>query len=137
MLATGVKGNYESDSCRPRMVFAYVDSAHAAQCRRSFRRNGWEVHLVAKVSGVHRLVEEVTPSALVIDIALLDSAGLQEWRRWIKERSSLTVILLVPARTSESRRLQEAYLASGVLTKDEAAESRGEALLAQTLASAV
>ncbi|MBI3411021.1 MAG: hypothetical protein HY040_22030 [Planctomycetes bacterium] len=119
------------------MVFAYVDSAHAAHCGRFFRRHGWEVHLVADGSQVHRLVECVGPSVLVVDTALIEDAGLQAWRPWLLEQGGLKVILMASECTSETRRLQEAIFATALFARDDAIESLGAALLGEPLAEAV
>lgn len=122
---------------RPRMVFAYVDSVHAAQCGRFFRRQGWEVHLVADGSQVHRLVEYVGACIVVVDTELIKDADLQIWRQWLQDRSGIKLILLAQNSTTESRRLQEAFSATALFVREDAVESLGAALLGEPLAEAV
>ena len=62
-------------SYRPRLVFGHVDSAHAAQCSRFLRRQGWEVHLVTTAEEVHGLVHELKPDLVVVDLELPDETG--------------------------------------------------------------
>lgn len=60
---------------RPRLLFAYADSAFAAAAARCFRRLGWEAHLVASAEEVQRLVEAYAPEVLVLDVELPDESG--------------------------------------------------------------
>jgi ActR/RegA family two-component response regulator len=55
---------------RPCLVMGYVDSAHAAQCARVLRRQGWEVHCTPAASEVPELLRRHTPSVAVIDSEL-------------------------------------------------------------------
>lgn len=60
---------------RPRMLIAYVDSAHASRCSRYFRRLGWEVHLAAGASEAERLISHFRPHTLIIDADLPGDGG--------------------------------------------------------------
>ncbi len=57
------------------MLLAYTDSAHAARCVRYFRRQGWEVHMVASGALVQRLANELLPEVVVLDADLPDESG--------------------------------------------------------------
>lgn len=70
MIRTSTFGRY-----RPALVFAYVDSAHAARCGRYFRRLGWEVHLVNCASEAVRLAGAIGARVLVMDSRFADDAG--------------------------------------------------------------
>jgi CheY-like chemotaxis protein len=60
---------------RPRLLFAYSDSAHATRCVRYFRRQGWEVHMVASGCEAQRLAAELMPQVIVLDVDLPDESG--------------------------------------------------------------
>jgi CheY-like chemotaxis protein len=62
-------------SVRPRLLFAYSDSAHASRCVRYFRRQGWQVHMVASGAEAQRLAAELKPEVIVLDVDLPDESG--------------------------------------------------------------
>ena len=79
---------------RPRLVFAYADSAHAARCGRFFRRHGWETHLVASAEEARRLVDRFAPEAVVLDTQLSDESGWLTCAKITAQNPDLKVILL-------------------------------------------
>lgn len=79
---------------RPRLLFAHVDSAHAAQCSRFFRRQGWEVHLVTSAEEVHHLVEVLNPHVVVVDVDLPDESGWLTSAKNLMEDQERRFILL-------------------------------------------
>ena len=130
-------GTKRTDQLRPRMVFAYVDSAHAAQCGRLFRRHGWEVHLVAERNEIQRRVSLFGPSVLVLDADMIDRDVSQEWSSWLHAQTDLRVILIVPESSSQSHALQETLRATAVIRRSEGVEALGAALFTHRFAEAV
>ena len=122
---------------RPRMVFAYVDSAHAAQCGRFFRRNGWEVHLVADGFQAQRLVEYVGSSILVLDTGLIEKGEEQTWRQWLQNQVGLKVVLLAELCTEEAYQIQETFSAMALHSREDAVNALAATLLGEPLAEAV
>jgi DNA-binding response OmpR family regulator len=60
---------------RPRLVFGYADSVHAARVARYFRRLGWQVHLAGSGREACRLVHDVRPDLVILDTELADESG--------------------------------------------------------------
>ena len=85
---------------RPRLVFGYVDSAHAAQCTRLLRRHGWEVHLVASAAEARRLADDLDPQAVVLDADLPDESGWLTCAKITADHPDQKVILLTAAAES-------------------------------------
>lgn len=104
MVGLGSKGCY-----RPRMVLGYIDSAHAAQCGRFFRRQGWEVHLVASAAEVHQLVRELTPEVVVVDLDLPDESGWLICAKSLLDNQDQQFVLMGQGVT-EHKRQRAAYL---------------------------
>ena len=122
---------------RPLMIFAYADSAHAAQCGRYFRRLGWEVHLVASAAEARRLSQMTNPRVVVLDTDLPDESGWLTCAKITLEDSSRRVVLLAPDRTPET--LQNLANVNGValVTRQDRIELLAETILGNHLAEAV
>src|SRR5262245_4719698 len=116
---------------RTRIVFAYVDSAHAVKCGRFFRRQGWEVHLVAGGSRLYQFLQTLSPSVLVIDSVLVQNNDCEATRKWRRDQHTIKVILLARERNATTERLLGAWNAGVVFLRDEPIESLGAALLEQ------
>src|SRR5688500_1750340 len=78
---------------RPRMLLAYSDSAYASRCVRHFRRLGWEVRMVASGVEAQRLVEQVAPHVVVLDVDLADETGWLSSAKMLMRRPELKVVL--------------------------------------------
>lgn len=80
---------------RPRLVLGYVDSLHAAEAGRQFRRLGWEVHLAGSAEEVHRLVYSLAPDIVVLDTELRGESGWLTCAKLRIGRPDQKVVLLV------------------------------------------
>ena len=78
---------------RPRLLYVYANSEHAARSSRFFRRQGWEVHLAASSEEALRLLNILTHVVVVIEAALAGDAA-QTCRRIRRERPGQRVVVL-------------------------------------------
>ena len=79
---------------RPRMLLAYTDAAYASQCGRYFRRQGWEVQMVASGTEARELVGQFHPDIVVLEAALLDESGWLTSAKISTENPGLQIILV-------------------------------------------
>lgn len=107
--------NSAMSSPRPRLIFAYADSARAARCVRTLRRNGWEVHMTASGAEALRLAQEWSPVAVVVDKELADGADWLTDLRLHQERAGGRLIVGNSAEESEIRQDEGAALADRLL----------------------
>ena len=114
---------------RPRLVFAYVDSAHAAQCSRFLRRQGWEVHLVTSAEQVHQLVQELNPQVVVLDLDLPDESGWLAAAKILLKNADRRFILTCQQVTDQNRDWA-ADLGTAIIARED-----GPAALAQEIQS--
>ena len=122
---------------RPVMIFAYADSAHAAQCGRYFRRLGWEVHLVASAAEARRLAQKTNPRVMVLDTELPDESGWLACAKLTHEDPSRRVVLLAPERTPESLENLAKINGAALVTRQDHLEVLAETILGERLAEAV
>ncbi|HWY87073.1 MAG TPA: response regulator [Gemmataceae bacterium] len=122
---------------RPLLILAYVDSAHAAQCGRYFRRLGWEVHLVASAAEARRLSATGAARALVLDTELPDESGWLTCAKITQEDPARKVILLAPDRLPETGERLADVNAVALVTRHDPMEVLAEAVLGRQLAEAI
>lgn len=79
---------------RPRMLLAYTDAAYASHCGRYFRRQGWEVQMVASGTGARELVSQFHPDVVVLEAGLLDESGWLTSAKISTENPGLQIILV-------------------------------------------
>jgi DNA-binding response OmpR family regulator len=114
---------------RPRLVLAYADSAHAAQCARQFRRQGWEVHQAGSGIDARRLVADLDPQVVVLDVDLPDGSG---WLTAVKlrlENPGQRVYLTGASRTPEHDRLAAFIGAAGFITRQDGVDPLADQLV--------
>lgn len=111
---------------RPRLLFAHVDSAHAAQCSRFFRRQGWEVHLVTSADEVHRLVRILNPQAVVVDVDLPDESGWLTAAKNLMDDSDRRFILLADDITDAKRERALQLGVAALIDRDDGPEALAE-----------
>jgi DNA-binding response OmpR family regulator len=122
---------------RPLLIWAYADSAHAAQGGRYFRRQGWEVRLVASAAEVRRLLATCNPHAIVLDTELPDESGWLTCAKITYQEPARKVILLAPD-SSSARFWNVANVnAAGLVTRQDRMEALAQAILGERLAEAV
>jgi DNA-binding response OmpR family regulator len=134
--------HHERNRNRPLLILAYADSAHAALCGRFFRRQGWEVRLVASAAEARGLLTKVTPRAIVLDTELPDESGWLTCAKIIHEDAARKapprkVILLAPDRSPETLRHLANINATALITRRDPVEALAETILGQRLAEAV
>ena len=122
---------------RPRLLLAYSDSAHASQCVRYFRRLGWEVHMVASGVEAQRLVGELSPQVIVLDVDLPDESG---WLSAAKIRllpPDRRVVLLAAQADEKLRERARSLGAAGLALRGDGPEAIGALVFDQQLSVAV
>jgi DNA-binding response OmpR family regulator len=92
---------------RPRLVLAYVDSAHAALTCRQLRREGWEVHLTSRGTEARRLARELEPEVVVLDTDLHDESGWLTCAKLLQERPGQRVVLVTAEATPDGERFAD------------------------------
>jgi DNA-binding response OmpR family regulator len=127
---------------RPLLLLAYADSAHAARCGRFFRRQGWEVRLVASAAEARQLLSRLTPRAIVLDTELPDENGWLTCAKIAHEDASRMapprkVILLAPDRSTETLQHLASVNAVALITRDDPVEAMAETILGESFAEAV
>ena len=128
---------FEQNSYRPLLIWAYVDSSHAARCGRYFRRQGWDVRLVASAGEARRLTELLAPRAVVLDTELPDESGWLTCAKLTHEGPGRNVILLAPSRSGQPERNTAAVGATALVTRADSLRVLAEAILGVRLAEAV
>jgi CheY-like chemotaxis protein len=108
---------HKSVAYRPRLVLAYADPAHAAQCCRQLRRLGWEVHLTRSGPEARRLARELAPVVVVLDTDLHDESGWLTCAKLRGENPGQRVILVCPAVNADAERLAE-HVGAPLLRRD-------------------
>src|SRR5260370_1377898 len=122
---------------RPLLILAYVDSAHAVQCGRYFRRMGWEVRLVASAAEARRTASICGPRAVVLDTELPDESGWLACAKMTQEDPELRVYVLAPHRGSEASLNVKSVNAAGLVCRRDPIESLVETVVGERLAVAV
>jgi len=128
---------HEPNAHRPLLLLAYVDSAHAVRCGRFFRRQGWDVRLVASAAEARRLLSTLSPRAVVLDTELPDESGWLACAKITQEDPSLSVILLAPERCPPTKANLANVNATALVTRQDSIESLAETILGERLAEAV
>jgi ActR/RegA family two-component response regulator len=119
----GVKHN------RPRLLLGYADSAHASQCARYFRRQGWEVHLIPSGVDTRRLALENAPRLVILDTELPDESGWLTAAKILLDRPEQKIFLVGPERTASNERFASFLGAAGYLARDESPMALAEEVL--------
>ena len=122
---------------RPRMIFAYVDSEHAARCGRYFRRLGWEVHLVASAEEARRLAAASGVDVIVLDVDLPDESGWLTCAKMTRENPTLPIILLAPDRSPETVRHLADVNAAALISRHDTLDVLAGTILCHRLAETV
>jgi|SRR5581483_10086628 len=122
---------------RPRVVFAYVDSAHAALCGRLLRRQGWELHLATSGEQAHQLVHAIDPQVVVLDTNLPDESGWLTCSKIRLEDQERRIVLLAADRDAQTIKQQEFVGASGLVARSEGPEALLGEIMGPRLAQAV
>jgi len=104
---------------RPRLVLGYVDSVHASQCARYFRRQGWEVHLIPSGVDARRLALDSPPRVVILDTELPDESGWLTAAKILLDRPEQIVFIVGPEQTEANDRFASFIGAAGFLTRDE------------------
>src|SRR5262245_42705972 len=104
---------------RPRMVLGYADPAHASRTGRSFRRRGWEVHLVRTGSKARRLTALLAPELVVLDTELLEESGWLTCAKLRLEQPEQRIFLISADAGAENARLCDFVGASALFTRTE------------------
>jgi len=97
---------------RPRLIVVDDEPAIAAQLTRLGGALGFEVRTLKRARGFARALHRFRPSAVVIDLALPDDAGIWLLRRLAREKSPARVVVIsgLDARLREAAaRLARAY----------------------------
>ncbi len=118
---------------RPRLLFAYGDSAYSALCGRQFRRQGWEVYQAGSAADVHRLVETINPRAVVVDTNLPDETGWLTCAKILLGRPSTRVVLVSTQKIEAEQRLASFLGAAGLVTRDQGTGPLLDLILGQVL----
>jgi CheY-like chemotaxis protein len=128
---------------RPLLLMAYVDSAHAAQCGRYFRRHGWEVRLAPTAAEARRILEVASPRAIVLDTELPDESGWLTCAKLTHEDPERKVVLLAPDRSELPESSPETLErlgqvnAAALVSRDEPIEILAESILGERFAEAI
>jgi DNA-binding response OmpR family regulator len=112
------------------MVLAHTDRGYAAQCRRFFQAEGWDVVHVATSREARQLARLLAPTVVVLDTELPDESG---WLTCDKLRAELPeqkVVLVAANWTLESHAFGDFVGAAGVVHQGE-----GIPALAEEIAS--
>jgi DNA-binding response OmpR family regulator len=128
---------FEQNADRPVLIWAYVDSGHAARYGRYFRRQGWDVRLVASAAEARRLTGILTPRAIVLDTELPDESGWLACAKLTHEDPGRNVILLAPSRSGQAEGNTTAVRATALVTRADSLQVLAEAILGARLAEAV
>src|SRR5262249_9649181 len=92
---------------RPRLVLAYADPAHASRVGRSFRRRGWEVHLVTNACEARRLAAVLAPELIILDSELPDESGWLVCAKLRLDQPERHIVLVTDEVSAEKERLSE------------------------------
>jgi DNA-binding response OmpR family regulator len=104
---------------RPRLLLGYVDSVHASQWARYFRRQGYSVHLIPSGVDTRRLALDSPPRVVILDTELPDESGWLTAAKILLDRPEQMVFLVGPERTDANERFASYLGAAGFLTRDE------------------
>ena len=118
---------------RPRLVLAYLDSIHAAQTARFFRRQGWEVRLTPSADEAYRLVDTLDPTVVVVDADLPDESGWLVSAKITLDHPEKAVVLLGTERTAGLERRRAQVRASALVLRHEGVEGLAEEILERCL----
>jgi len=118
---------------RPRLVLGYVDSVHASQCARYFRRQGWEVHLIPSGVDTRRLVLDSPPRVVILDTELPDESGWLTAAKILLDRPEQVVFLVGRERTDANERFASFVGAAGFLARDESPVTLAEEIFGNLL----
>lgn len=78
---------------RPRLIFAYADSAWAVRCVRLLRRNGWEAHMTSSGPESLRLAHQWAPVVVIVEDELNDGGEWMHELRLHQERTGGRLII--------------------------------------------
>jgi DNA-binding response OmpR family regulator len=104
---------------RPRMVLGYADPAHASRTGRSFRRRGWEVHLVGTSSEARRLTALLAPDLVVLDTDLFEESGWLTCAKLRLEQPEQRIFLVSAEVGAEKERLCDFVGAAALFARTE------------------
>src|SRR5207245_2911489 len=94
-------------STRPRLIFAYADSAWAARCVRLLRRNGWEAHMTSSGPEALRLAHQWAPVVVILEEELADGG---DWMHELRLHQERTGGRLIVGSSAESETSDEAVV---------------------------
>src|SRR5438309_1411092 len=92
---------------RPRLVLAYAEPAHASRMGRSFRRRGWEVHLVGNSAEARRLAAALAPELVILDTELVDESGWLTCAKLRADQPEQRIFLVTPQVDLDKEELSE------------------------------
>jgi DNA-binding response OmpR family regulator len=134
---TMVARNVSSLCSKPRLVFGYVDSTHAALSCRSLRRQGWEVHLASSAAEARRLTQALDPEVIVLDTDLRDESGWLTCAKLVAENPERPVVLVAPDAGSENQKLAAFAGASTLVARGAGPAALVDEILGRALGQAV
>ena len=119
-------------TCRPRLVLAYAEAAHASRTGRSFRRRGWEVHLVGTSAEARRLTAALAPELVILDTELAEESGWLTCAKLRVEQPDQRIFLVTPHVDADNQELSDFVGAAALFARTddiavllpEAAEAR-------------
>lgn len=121
---------------RPRLLLVYADSVFAANCSRHFRRLGWEVRMAAAGEDPCELVQELAPTAVVLDADLPDEQAWQTCGQITRQHPGLTVVLSAADRFEDDAG-QRHIDGAALVTRSEGVEALADRILSTSMASAM
>jgi two-component system OmpR family response regulator len=122
---------------RPRLVLGYVDSAHAAQCARYFRRHGWEVHLAGTGPEACRMISDLAPGLVVLDTEMSGESGWLTAAKARVDQPGPKIVLVGPEPSGTHDRFAAFLGAAGYVSRAAGPAAIGAAVRdEQVLASA-
>jgi DNA-binding response OmpR family regulator len=113
---------------RPRLVLAYADSVHAAQCARHCRRQGWEVHQTRCGQEARRLAAALEPKLVMLDAELPGESGWLTAAKLLLERPHQKILLVGPDRNAAREQFACFLGASGFVAREDTAAALEEFL---------
>lgn len=108
---------------RPRLVVAHTDCIFAALTSRSFRRLGWEVHVVGTGPEARQAARHFAPEVVILATELPEESGWLTCDKLTRESPGQKVILVAPDLKGGSHQFATFVGASALVSRDDGVEA--------------